>query len=139
MVGRNQLLNKTFASLITASLMLLTTPVFAEDVIAEYLTWLDVKDTVNSKGVKLASFGAVLAQDRANYHRFGIRQDLDMSDPVFSDREMRARLPHWYKAGEPVEAYILQDVMNGRGHYVFVRVMGTNGRITHVNVYEGAG
>jgi hypothetical protein len=29
--------------------------------------------------------------------------------------------------------------MSGRGHYVFVRIFGSGGRITHVNVYEGAG
>lgn len=133
------MLKKTVASLAVASLMLLTRPVFAEEVIAEYLTWLDAKDTVSSKGVKLTSFGAVLAQDRANYHRFGIRQELDMSDPVFSNKDMRAKLPQWYKAGDPVQTNIRNDVMSGRGHYVFVRVMGKNGRITHVNVYEGAG
>lgn len=138
-IRRNQLINKALASLVTASSILLTTPVFAEEVIAEYLTWLDAKDTVTSKGVKLGSFGAVLAQDRANYHRFGIRQELDTSDPVFSDREMRAKLPQLYQAGSPVESYILQDVMSGRGHYVFVRVLGENGHITHVDVYEGAG
>ncbi len=119
--------------------MLLTTPVFAEEVIAEYSTWLDAKDTVSSKGVKLDTFGAVLAQDRANYHRFGIRQELDTSDPVFSNRKMRAKLPQLYTAGLPVESYIHKDVMSGHGHYVFVRIMGKNGHITHVNVYEGAG
>ncbi|MEM8652934.1 MAG: hypothetical protein AAGF54_20600 [Pseudomonadota bacterium] len=114
-------------------------PASAEEVIAEYLTWLDAKDTVSSKGVKLKSFGAVLAQDRANFHRFGIKQELDTSDPIFSKREMRAKLPKLYEAGEPVAAYIYDDVMSGKGHYVYVRIIGNNGRITHVNVYEGAG
>ena len=130
---------KTLAGLITASSMLFTSPAFAEEVIAEYLTWLDAKDTVTSKGVKLTSFGAVLAQDRANYHRFGIRQEFDTSDPIFSNKDMRAKLPELYQAGRSVEAYIKDDVMSGRGHYVFVRIMGNNGVITHVNVYEGAG
>lgn len=115
------------------------TPAYADEVIAEYLTWLDAKGTVTSKGVKLDTFGAVLAQDRANYHRFGIRQELDTSDPIFSNRDMRAKLPQLYQAGNPVAVYIRDDVMNGRGHYVFVRVMGKNGRITHVQVHEGAG
>lgn len=126
-------------SFAAASLILMTSPVLADEVIAEYLTWLDAKDTVTSNGMKLDTFGAVLAQDRANYHRFGIRQELDTSDPIFSDRDMRAKLPQLYQAGNPVEAYIRDDVMNGRGHYVFVRVMGKNGQITHVQVHEGAG
>ncbi|MFV1607146.1 hypothetical protein VWY06_02005 [Phaeobacter sp. JH20_10] len=133
------MLRNTIAGLFAASSLLVTTPAHAEEVIAEYLTWLDAKDTVTSKGVKLDSFGAVLAQDRANYHRFGIRQELDTSDPIFSNKDMRAKLPQLYQAGNPVETYIREDVMNGRGHYVFVRVMGKNGQITHVQVHEGAG
>lgn len=128
-----------FAALITALAMFQAPPVLADEVIAEYFAWLDARDTVSSKGVRLDSFGAVLAQDRANFHRFGIRQSMDGNDPIFSSRDMRARLPQLYAAGRPVEAYILEDVMSGRGHFVFVRVIGRNGRITHVNVYEGAG
>ncbi|MEO1702403.1 MAG: hypothetical protein AAFR71_10165 [Pseudomonadota bacterium] len=112
---------------------------WGEELIAEYLTWLDAKDTVSSQGVKLKSFGAILAQDRANYHRFGVRQELDTADPIFDDRDMRAKLPAFYEAGRTVETYIRDDVMSGRGHYVYVRIMGENGRVTHVNVYEGAG
>ncbi len=119
--------------------MSLTTPVLADDIIAEYLTWLDAKDTVSSKGVTLSSFGAILAQDRANYHRFGIRQELDTSDPIFGDPKMRAKLPKLYEDGRNVEAYILHDVLSGVGHYVLVRVHGKGGQVTHVNVYEGAG
>lgn len=125
--------------LIIAFSAFLVSPVLAEEVVAEYLAWLDARDTVNSKGVKLHSFGEVLAQDRANFHRFGIRQELDTSDPIFGDKAMRAKLPQLYEAGQPVEAYIRRDVMSGRGHYVFVRIIRKNGRISHVNVYEGAG
>ncbi|MEL6201605.1 MAG: hypothetical protein AAFR39_04520 [Pseudomonadota bacterium] len=121
-----------FAALQTSNAM-------GEEVLAEYLTWLDAEDTVNSSGTKLTSFGAILAQDRANYHRFGIRQELDTSDPIFSDRNMRSKLPQLYQAGRSVEKYIRDDVMSGRGHYVYVRIMGKNGRVTHVDVYEGAG
>jgi hypothetical protein len=133
------LVKAKIAALMIAFSPFLATPVLAEDVIAEYTAWLDARDTVNSKGVKLKSFGAVLAQDRANFHRFGIRQELDTGDPVFGSRDMRARLPDFYKAGTPVQAYIRRDVMSGRGHYVYIRVMGQGGRVTHVNVYEGAG
>lgn len=127
------------AALMIAFSPLLTTPVLAEELIAEYLAWLDARDTVTSRGVKLKSFGAVLAQDRANFHRFGIRQDLDTDDPVFGSRDMREKLPDFYKAGRPVETYIHRDVMSGRGHYVYVRILGINGRVTRVDVHEGAG
>lgn len=127
------------AALMIALSPVLPTPVMAEELIAEYLAWLDARDTVTSRGVKLKSFGAVLAQDRANFHRFGIRQDLDTDDPVFGSRDMREKLPDFYKAGRPVEAYIRRDVMSGRGHYVYVRILGINGRVTRVDVHEGAG
>ena len=119
--------------------VLVAKPAVSQEVIAEYLTWLGPQDLVNSRGVRLDSFGAVLAQDRANYHRFGIRQDLDTGDPIFGDRAMRSALPRLYEAGRRVEAYIIDDVMSGRGHYVYIQVMGIGGRITHVDVYEGAG
>ena len=111
----------------------------ADEEIALYLAWLGPEDMRTSSGAKLSSFGDILAQDRANYHRFGVRQELDMSDPIFGSREMRAKLPDFFKAGRKVEKYILNDVLSGKGHYVLVRVMGKNGRVTHVDVYEGAG
>lgn len=127
------------AALFAACALFCTTPASAQEVVADYTTWLDARDTVNSKGVPLTSFGAVLAQDRANFHRFGIRQQLDTTDPIFGSRDMRAKLPALYEAGRKVDTYIYNDVMSGRGHYVYVRIMGRNGRVTHVDVYEGAG
>lgn len=115
------------------------TPSHAQELMGEYLTWLGPRDIVNSSGTPLTSFGAVLAQDRANFHRFGRRDDYDRSDPFFHRRDLRANLPAYYRAGQPVARYILDDVMSGRGHYVFVRIFGSGGRITHVNVHEGAG
>jgi len=133
------MLNKMLAGAAIVSVTLLARPVLAEEVLAEYLTWLDARDIVTSKGATLKTFGAVLAQDRANYHRFGIRQELDTGDPLFGDRSMRAKLPQLYQAGDPVAAHIWDDVMSGRGHYVLIRVMGRNGKATHVQVSEGAG
>ena len=128
-------------TLVAASALsaILAAPAAAADVIAEYTTWLDARDTVASDGTRLTSFGAVLAQDRANFHRFGIRQELDTTDPVFTSEEMRAKLPDLYAAGTKVSESIRSDVMEGRGHYVFVRIMGTGGVVTHIDVYEGAG
>ncbi|MCP9482858.1 hypothetical protein NNA36_12885 [Shimia sp. CNT1-13L.2] len=114
-------------------------PAQAQQLMGEYLTWLGPRDIVNSSGTPLTTFGAVLAQDRANFHRFGKRDDYDGNDPFFHRRDLRANLPAYYRAGQPVARYIFEDVMSGRGHYVFVRIFGSGGRIPHVNVYEGAG
>ena len=130
-----------FRNLIAASVFAASVPsaVDAQQVIAQYAAWLGPHDLVNSRSEPLTSFGTVLAQDRANFHRFGIRDEWDGTDPVFHDRAMRARLPALYEAGQPVAGYILDDVMSGRGHYVLVTVFGVNGTITHINVHEGAG
>jgi hypothetical protein len=57
------------------------------------------EDFHNSAGARLTDPGAVLQQDRANFHRFGIRHPGDESDPVFADRAQRSRLPELYLAG----------------------------------------
>ena len=121
------------------ALVFSTSAAHSDEEIASYLTWLGPKDMQTSHGVKLQSFGDILAQDRANYHRFGVRDQLDTSDPIFGNREMRSKLPAFFKAGRQVEKYIRDNVLSGKGHYVFVRVMGEKGRVTHVDVYEGAG
>ncbi|MDF1859473.1 MAG: hypothetical protein P1U87_04625 [Verrucomicrobiales bacterium] len=41
------------------------------------------KDRVNSRGNQLTTLRDILAQDRANYHRFGRRDRVDESDMVF--------------------------------------------------------
>lgn len=42
-----------------------------------------------SSGVRLQSAGAIIAQDRANAYRFGIRHQGDQPDPWFSGRGHR--------------------------------------------------
>lgn len=125
--------------LIPALLLFWAGPAAAQEVLAQYATFLGPEDRVNSRGVPLGDFGAVLQQDRANFHRFGLRHDLDEFDTVFSDRAARSAIPALFAAGRPVEAYIFENVMHGRGHYVFVTIKGHDGRATHIDVYEGAG
>lgn len=125
--------------LLIAIALTFAAPVSAQQVLAEYLAWLGPEDTVNSRGTRLTSFAAIVQQDRANFHRFGIRHQLDTVDPLFHDRSLRSQIPSLVNAGRRVESYILDEVLSGRGHYVLVRVLGVSGRITHIDVYEGAG
>lgn len=111
----------------------------AQDFMGEYLAWLGPNDIRNSSGVKMKSLGDVVAQDRANFHRFGVIDELDTGDPYFSQRSLRTRIPQLVKAGRSVEKYIINDVLSGRGHYVYIRLYGINGRITRMDVHEGAG
>lgn len=50
---------------------------------------ISAHDRVNSSGKKLTTLRDILAQDRANYHRFGRRDRVDESDFVFTTTASR--------------------------------------------------
>ncbi|MEM7074212.1 MAG: hypothetical protein AAGA28_13695 [Pseudomonadota bacterium] len=91
--------------------------------IAYYVAWIGPEDMRNSGGARLTDFGAVLQQDRANYHRFGIRHPQDEGDPVFGDRAQRARIPELYRAGGRAPGFEA-GVAQGRAFGVSVFVCG---------------
>lgn len=122
-----------------AVVSLASAPAQAQVVIAEYYAYLGGPDLTNSSGTRLTTLGAIVQQDRANYHRFRVRQELDDPDPIFSSSDMRARIPGLVAAGDPVEPRIVDNILSGRGHWVYIRVLGRNGQATHINIYEGAG
>ena len=127
-----RILAMIFGACLTAS------PSVAQELIAEYYTSLGVEDMRNSQGQRLGDFCAVVQQDRANFHRFGIRHDGDQSDPIFASREMRARI-----AGRcrimPGSEYLPEWVLTGRSRYIWVRVYGIGGQPTELLISEGAG
>ncbi|WP_341212268.1 hypothetical protein [uncultured Limimaricola sp.] len=124
---------------IAAALAILAPSASAQEVITSYAAWLSPNDMVNSRGVRLTDIAAILQQDRANYHRFGRRDEGDGTDGLFASRDMRSRIPDLYARGPGAPAYILDDIRSGRGHYVWVRVIGRGGRPDHIEVHEGAG
>lgn len=48
--------------------------------------------SLTSAGVSKASLGAIIRQDRANYHQFKVRDVEDEGDCLFSDKQMRAKI-----------------------------------------------
>ena len=48
------------------------------------------EDMRSSNGAQLTTIGAVLQQDRVDFHRFGIRQKGDSGDAIFNDQAKRA-------------------------------------------------
>lgn len=110
----------------------------AQTLIGEYFTLLSPQDMVNSRGVPLSDFGAILQQDRANFHRFGRIDDGDQGDPFFGNPELRQRIPQIWglRAGSE---YVADFVLSGRTRYIWVRIFGTNGVPTFIEVGEGAG
>ncbi|MEL7183909.1 MAG: hypothetical protein AAFY65_04725 [Pseudomonadota bacterium] len=70
------------------------------------------EDFFNSKGQPLRDVASVIRQDRANFHRFGIRHPGDESDPYFSNVGFRQAIPDLVNAGN-LDGY-LRGVL-GRG------------------------
>lgn len=117
-----------------------STAVRADDIIAEYHFLVSHQDMVNSQGEPLHDFAAIVAQDRANYHRFGKADEADAGDPIFGSRQMRARIPEFYNAGSGVDN-LYADPLNSGIRELFVRVliMGQDGRVTRLEVLPVAG
>ena len=111
----------------------------AQDLMAVYDARLDPHDLVNSSGQPLGSVCAAVQQDRANYHRFGKRGQVDETDPIFADKTMRARI-----AGScaimPGHEHLRKAVFSGIGYGIVVRVQVVNDAGTlKVLVSERAG
>ncbi|MGP1355296.1 hypothetical protein [Roseicyclus sp.] len=113
-------------------------PARAQQLIGEYFALLSPTDFYNSNGVRLGDFGQILQQDRANFHRFGRRDDLDQWDPVFGDASQRARIPQIWSVAQGSE-YIPGWVLSGQTRYVHVQIYGTGGVPSYILVHEGAG
>lgn len=77
------------AALVAASL---ATPALAQNVTESYCAFLSATDHMNSKGAPLTAAAQVIRQDRANFHRFNIRDEADDWDSLFADANKRERL-----------------------------------------------
>ena len=82
------------------------------------------KDRFNSSGTKLTSVRDILAQDRANYHRFQRRDAEDSDDNYFTSVARRA---NWQKAKLRISPILAQKIKSGGKVeitvYVFTEVL----------------
>lgn len=105
--------------------------------IARYYVELGPQDFFNSSGTRLRDGAAIFQQDRANYHRFGIRHGGDGGDPVFGSRDMRARIPSLFANGpsgawlNDIAGYDSNSARTGYADYL-VLVCGTGGNPTYM-------
>src|SRR3954453_6561048 len=77
-----------------------------------YVAFLSERDHFNSSGERLRSAAAIIRQDRANFHRFGIRDPADQSDIFFADVNNRADLEALIERGTS-EPGAINRIVNG--------------------------
>ena len=69
-----------------------------------YRARLSEQDHFNSNGERLRTVAGVIRQDRANFHRFGMRDREDTDDDFFASADNRQRL----------EELLLRGTISGR-------------------------
>lgn len=79
--------------------------------IGSYTARLGYEDHYNSRGLPLGSVADILQQDRANYHRYGIRDPEDTGDSYFINRYRRSRMKRMLRRGE-VDPTIVSEILN---------------------------
>jgi hypothetical protein len=110
----------------------------AQQQLGSYYALLGPRDMVNSRGERLTDICQVVQQDRANWHRFGLRDEYDTGDPFFGSVEARQVISQICVL-PPQYDYIRREVLGGTPRFVYVQVFGSGGRITSIVVNEGAG
>jgi len=97
-------------------------------VIEEYEAYIGPSDLRNSEGGRLTQAWQVLRQDRANYHRYGLRDRGDQGDSFFGSVENRTIMERLVRDGRiapsAARAVVAGDV------WVTVRVIG-RGAVGH--------
>jgi hypothetical protein len=112
--------------------LVLSTPAMGQELLARYAAFIGEADLHNSLGQRLSEPWQVLRQDRANFHRFGIRQFADEWDPIFLSMDARAQFERLLQAGR-IDPRARQMIMAG-GAVVFIEVHGWRDRLHAVHV-----
>ena len=115
---------------------MLSTSVAAESLMLEYYATLSPRDTYNSSGAPLNDVCAIVQQDRANVHRFG-NPDGDTPDRFFTGPERRSMITG--KCDFDRSHHTVARIRNQVIGFVLVRVYGSSGSVTRVQIIEAAG
>jgi len=89
-----------------------TRPSHAQQLLEGYVAQLSERDHFNSNGQRLTTAAAIIRQDRANFHRFGLRDAADEDDKFFADEGNRAALERLLEHGRADPGVILR-IVNG--------------------------
>jgi len=78
----------------------------AEELVEQYVAVLSESDHFNSKGIRINDAAAIIRQDRANYHKFGLRDRGDSGDNFFANAANRGLLERMLNRGSSSKSAI---------------------------------
>lgn len=81
-------------------------------IVDSYTARLSSKDHFNSDGVRLKSVADIIRQDRANYHKFNVRDNDDRGDNFFNDKDNRGRIAAMLEKGN-IDNATTESILNG--------------------------
>lgn len=113
------------ATIVPASAQSSITRSGGANLLDSYIAYIGEDDLYNSDGARLGEPWQVIRQDRANYHRFGIRDRLDESDSFFADADNRAAMERMLANGT-IASSARRAILGG-------------GAIIQVDIYRGNG
>ena len=115
--------------------LLAPAPAKAQVLLESYVALLSATDHFNSNGVRLTQPWQIIRQDRANFHRFGIRDAADEWDSFFSSIQNRAIAEQMLLNGR-IPRDVARAIVNGEV-IVVVDIYGHGNRGTelHVSVF----
>lgn len=124
----------TTAALAAVLLTPLPKPAHADDQVTAFYIELGREDFFNSRGTALRDVAAVIRQDRANFHRFGIRHPGDQSDRFFGNVGFRQAIPSLVNAGN-LDSYLRGTIGAGWKGYNsgwLIQLCGASGQLTRM-------
>ena len=105
----------------------------ADDLIASYSAYIGQDDLYNSNGARLMEPWQVIRQDRANVHKFGIRQPGDESDGFFGSVRNRELAETMIRRGA-ISADAANLLLNGDVRITVEVWRGSGGDYLNINV-----
>ena len=128
------MIKMTLATAMAAiSVMAGATAARADDLIASYSAYIGQDDLYNSNGARLTEPWQVIRQDRANVHKFGIRQPGDESDGFFGSVRNRELAETMIRRGA-ISADAANLLLNGDVRITVEVWRGSGGDYLNINV-----
>lgn len=107
------------AAMAAVLLLICSAPALAQGpMLEQYDAFLGSADHFNSRGARLTEPWQIIRQDRANFHRFNVRDSGDQGDAFFASAANRARMEQLIRNGR-IDPGAANHIINGN---VWIRV-----------------